>query len=87
MAKGYSVRYAQNYVRSPKGGWQLHSSAEWDSKGYTKIYPTIERAKEGAIALMKRINSERTASDAYYVVYCKIYLGKEYIETVEATST
>ena len=82
MAKGYSVRYAENYTHNSKGGWKLHSSAEWDSKGYTKIYPTIERAKDAAVDLMNYRNSTRTADDAGYIVYCKIYLGKEYIETV-----
>lgn len=84
MAKGYSVRYAENYFRKEKGGWKLHSSAEWDSKGYTKLYPTLERAKEAARQLMDKRNSWCLANESGYIVYCKIYLGKEYIETVEA---
>lgn len=83
MAKGYSVRYAENYAHNGKGGWKLHSSAQWDSKGYTKLYPTIERAKEAARDLMAYRNSKRSENEAGHIVYCKIYFGKDYIETVE----
>ena len=84
MAKGYSVRRAQNYTRNAKGEWKLHSMAMWDNKGYTMVFPTIEKAREAARLQMADRNSRCLANESGYIVYCKIYLGKKYIETVEA---
>lgn len=83
MAKGYSIRYARNYTRR-NGKWKLHSIAIWDDKGYTMTFPTIEKAKEYAREYMTERNAKFGPDESGYTPYSKIYLGKEYIETVDA---
>lgn len=83
MAKGYSVRVAENYThhRSKNGQWRLHSSALWDDKGNTLQFPTVEEAEKKAREIM---NAQTMRPDEqWYIQYCKIYKGSEYIKTVE----
>lgn len=79
MAKGYSVRTARNYTRGKDGKWRLHSQSAWDSKGYTRVWPTVEKAEEYARERMKHIVDPSVEN---YIAYCKIYFGKECVKVV-----
>lgn len=84
MAKGYSVRYAKRECYNPKTGqFKLHSTAMWDERGYTLTFPTIEQAEQAAKELMDRRNDGKSKGEELTIDYCKIYLGREYIKTVE----
>lgn len=84
--KGYSIRIARNYTKHYAGkdwdNWKLHSSSITDKNGRTKQFATIEDAENYAINHMKQ-HWVQDANEEGYVVYCKIYQGREYIKTVE----
>lgn len=66
----YSVRYARVAYTGA-----LSLVSVWDEKGRTKKY-TLDGAREVAKHLLE-IRSDTE------IAYCKIYNGKEFIETIE----
>lgn len=83
MAKGYSIRRTENYYRGKDGQWKGHSSSVHDENHYTRIFPTIESAREFIAADKVKENARRTPDDDMWTRYWTIYLGKEKIETIQ----